>query len=174
MLKFGEVIFVHIRKTEEGDLLAIAEIYSNAKRYMTENGNPNQWNTENSPSLKTAREDMENGVGYVCERDGEIIAVFMFKIGEDPTYKTIYDGKWLNDDKYAVIHRIAVKYHGQGIVAFCFNECFSHFPNLKIDTHRDNIPMQKALGKAGFLRCGIIHLENGDERIAFQKQNSAD
>ena len=160
---------MYIRKTEERDLLEISEIYSSAKRYMAESGNPNQWNTENSPGIKTAREDMENGVGYVCERDGEIIAVFMFKIGEDSTYKTIYDGKWKNEAPYAVIHRIAVKYHGQGIVAFCFDECFSRFPNLKIDTHKDNVPMQKALKKAGFHHCGIIHLENGEERIAFQK-----
>jgi RimJ/RimL family protein N-acetyltransferase len=42
-------------------------------------------------------------------------------------------------------------------------------PNLKIDTHRDNIPMQKVLKRNGFSECGIIYIENGDERIAFQK-----
>ncbi|HNZ83431.1 MAG TPA: GNAT family N-acetyltransferase, partial [Sedimentibacter sp.] len=47
--------------------------------------------------------------------------------------------------------------------------CFEKCRNLKIDTHRDNIPMQNLLNKNGFIRCGIIYLENGDERIAYQK-----
>ena len=29
--------------------------------------------------------------------------------------------------------------------------------------------LQKALAKYGFEYCGIIYLEDGDERIAFQK-----
>jgi hypothetical protein len=29
--------------------------------------------------------------------------------------------------------------------------------------------MQKSLAKNGFVRCGIIHLANGDERIAYQR-----
>ena len=43
------------------------------------------------------------------------------------------------------------------------------FPNLKIDTHRDNYPMQKSLKKNGFEYCGIIYLADGNERLAFQK-----
>ena len=57
----------------------------------------------------------------------------------------------------------------QTAVDFCFNECFKMFPSLKIDTHKDNIPMQKVLLRNGFKFCGIIHLENGDERLAYQK-----
>ena len=79
------------------------------------------------------------------------------------------DGEWKNSAPYGAIHRIAVKYHGRGIVDFCFRECFLRFPNLKIDTHRDNIPMQKCLKRAGFEYCGIIYLANGDERLAYQK-----
>jgi hypothetical protein len=41
--------------------------------------------------------------------------------------------------------------------------------NIRIDTHRDNVPMLSLLDKSGFERCGIIYLKNGDERIAFQK-----
>ena len=40
--------------------------------------------------------------------------------------------------------------------------------NIRIDTHEDNIVMQTALSKLGFKRCGIIYLENGDPRIAYQ------
>ena len=44
---------------------------------------------------------------------------------------------------------------GKGIIDFCFSECFKIHSNLKIDTHRDNIPMQKVLLRNGFEYCGI-------------------
>lgn len=157
-----------IRKTREEDLNAIEEIYSAAKKFMRENGNKNQWNSD-YPNSKSAAEDMRLGIGYVCEENSEILAVFAFGIGIEPTYNIIYGGKWLDTKDYAYIHRIAVKKHGIGIIDFCFNECFKMFSNLKIDTHRDNIPMQKVLLRNGFKFCGIIHLENGDERLAYQK-----
>ena len=135
---------------------------------MRESGNPHQWN-EGKPNIQTAREDMEKGIGYVAEADGEIVAVFMFSQEKDPTYAKIYDGKWLSDAPYGVIHRIAVAKQGCGIIDYCINECFAKCGNLRIDTHRDNLPMQRALLKRGFVYCGIIHLENGDERLAFQK-----
>ncbi len=157
-----------IRKTEEADILAIGEIYENAKRFMAQNGNPTQW-SEGGPDVEVARADMNKGVGYVLEDGGEILAAFMFAEGPDSTYEKIYEGEWKNDLPYAVIHRIAVKEQGRGLIDYCINECFKICPNLKIDTHRNNIPMQKALAKRGFEYCGIIYLENGDERLAYQK-----
>jgi len=158
-----------IRKTEPRDLDSIDRIYSDAKAFMRANGNMLQWNYGGYPNRESAEADMREGIGYVCEDEGEIVAVFMFKIGEDKTYKVIYDGAWLNDEPYAAIHRVAVARHGTGIVDFCFDYCLKMFPSLKIDTHRDNIPMQKALARNGFKYCGIIHLESGDERLAYQK-----
>ena len=113
---------------------------------------------------------MERGVGYVAEDNGEVVAVFMFSLDSDPTYKEIYDGAWLSDEPYGVIHRIAVAEQGRGIIDYCINECFSIRPNLRIDTHEKNIPMQRCLRKNGFVRCGIIYLEDGDPRIAYQKE----
>jgi RimJ/RimL family protein N-acetyltransferase len=157
-----------IRKTEEKDLPEISEIYSLAKQYMRAAGNKNQWSGD-YPNGDSARDDMEKGIGCVCEEDGEVVAVFAFDIGEEKTYNRIYGGAWLDSAPYAYIHRIAVKKHGMGIVDFCFSECFKMHPNLKIDTHRDNIPMQKVLLRNGFSYCGIIYLSDGSERLAYQK-----
>ena len=159
-----------IRKTTAHDVLAAEKIYQDARRFMRENGNPTQW-WDTYPNRDTVTKDIEDGVGYVCEDEGEILAVFMFGPGPDETYDVIYDGAWLNDEPYSVIHRIAVaeNAHGRGVAGFCFSECFKRFPNLKIDTHEDNVPMQRALLRAGFERCGIIHIATGDERVAFQK-----
>lgn len=39
---------------------------------------------------------------------------------------------------------------------------------LRVDTHKDNVPMQKLIRRCGFVFCGIIHLSrSGDERVAF-------
>ena len=161
-----------IRKTTANDVAAAEKIYADARVFMRESGNPTQWNKE-YPNRESILSDIEKGVGYVCEEDGKLLAVFMFGIGPDKTYDVIRDGAWKNDEPYAVIHRIAVAKdaHGRGVAGFCFAECFQRFPNIKIDTHRDNVPMQRALARAGFERCGIIFLENGEERVAFQKCN---
>ena len=159
---------MYIRKTVKADLPTIGEIYENAKRFMRESGNPNQWNA-GTPNIDTAREDMEQGRGYVVEEDGKVIAVFMFSLEGEPTYAKIYEGEWINDAPYGVIHRIAVAEQGKGIIGFCIDECFACCQNLRIDTHRNNLPMQRALLKRGFQYCGIIYLENSDERLAYQK-----
>lgn len=158
-----------IRPATHADVEAAHEIYEAARAFMKENGNPSQWG-----GTYPAREDIisgiDSGVSFVCEDDGEVVATFHFEMNaHDEVYERI-DGAWKNDEPYAVIHRIAVKYHGRGIVDFCFAECFRHFPNLKIDTHRDNIPMQKCLARAGFEYCGVVYLPDGSERLAYQKQ----
>ena len=119
---------------------------------------------------KSARRDMENGVGYFAEENGEILAVFMFYNGRDKTYDKIYGGDLLNSRSYSVIHRIADAKQGLNIMSHCIEFCRGISDNIKIDTHKDNVPMQKALAKRGFRYCGIIHLGNGEERLAYQWQ----
>ena len=157
-----------IRKTTAADIEAAAAIYDSARAFMKESGNPNQWNGT-YPNSDNILADVKNGGSYVCEDNGEIVAVFYFCIGNDPTYNNIYDGEWKREGEYAVIHRIAVKYHGRGIADFIYAYCFNTHPNLRIDTHRDNAPMQRSLLKNGFEYCGIIYLTSGDERLAFQR-----
>ena len=100
--------------------------------------------------------------------DDRIRATFYFSPEPDPTYSYI-EGAWINQEPYGVIHRIAVAQNGKGVAATCFDFALSHCPNLRIDTHEDNIPMRRCLAKNGFSRCGIIYLEDGDTRIAYQK-----
>ena len=160
---------MNIRKANYKDLEEIRLIYQSARKFMSDNGNPNQWGNNNPPLSRTEEDLRENNL-YVVEYDKDILAVFFYKYGDDPTYKIIYQGSWLNNSPYGVIHRIAVsdKARGKGIAGICFDFAYNQCKNLKIDTHKDNIPMQRALAKHGFKQCGIIHLVNGDKRIAFQ------
>lgn len=163
-----------IRLATENDIQEAAMIYDQAREYMKQNGNPDQWSGV-YPNGDDVLEGIKNGTSYVCEDNGEVVATFYFEENSnDPSYAEIYDGEWKNNDAYAVIHRIAVKYHGKGIVDFCFEECFRRFPNLKIDTHESNIPMIKSLKRCGFEYCGIVYIASIPDRdmarrVAYQK-----
>lgn len=159
---------MNIRKATAKDFFKIRDIYASARAFMSENGNASQWKG-GYPSDSLIQEDIERGNLYACMDGEDIAGVFYFAVENDPTYEKIYGGKWLNEDKYAVIHRVAVAKQGRGVSSFCFDYCYNAFQNLKIDTHKDNIPMQKALQKNGFLLCGRIYLQNGEERLAYQK-----
>ena len=157
-----------IEKASLSQLPQILAIYEKARNFMTQTGNPNQWGTAYPPE-EMIRQDILNGKCYVNLWNGAICAVFYFAVEEDPTYGYI-EGAWLNDAPYGVIHRIAVGENGRGTAAECFKFAYECCGNLRIDTHEDNIPMQRCLAKNGFHRCGIIYLEDGDPRIAYQKE----
>ena len=161
---------MEIRKATLRDHGRIMEIYAAANGFMAANGNPNQWKGCYPPS-EMIISDIERGELYLAVSGEEILAVFFYKLADDPTYAKIYDGEWKKDSPYGVIHRIAVaeNAHGKGVSAFCFEFAYSLCGNIRIDTHRDNLVMQKALKKSGFEYCGIIYLANGEERLAYQK-----
>ena len=157
-----------IRLAVSNDFSRVREIYAAARAYMKENGNPEQWG-DSYPEDELIRGDIEAENLYLCVEGTEILGVFFYAEGADPTYQRIYNGRWLNEESYGVIHRIAVAARQRGVASFCFDYALTRCKNLKIDTHRDNLPMQRSLEKNGFVYCGIIHLENGDRRVAYQK-----
>lgn len=159
---------MEIRKTKIEELDQVMAIYARARQFMAEHDNPTQWGST-KPSRADIVRDIELGYSHVCVEDEAIAAVFYYRAGVDPTYVKIYEGKWLNDFPYGVVHRIASAGKIKGAGSFCLNWAFSQCGNLKIDTHRNNIVMQNTLKKNGFSYCGIIYLEDGDERLAYQK-----
>ena len=161
---------MNIRKALPKDVDAIMEIYDSARSFMRASGNPYQWGS-GYPSRELIESDIASELAHVIEKNGEITACFFFKIGVDPTYVRIYDGEWIDDGEYGVIHRIAVKYHGRNTVSKIYEYCSTLAKSIRIDTHKDNKPMQRSLEKNGFTRCGIIYLANGDERIAYQRMS---
>lgn len=157
-----------IRNTTLEDLEGVMEIYDSARLFMRKNGNLNQW-VNGYPGIELIKNDILNGNSFVCLEDGRIVGVFTFIQGIDPTYLQIYNGAWLNEEPYGVVHRIASSNYIKGVGAFCLDWCLDICKNLRIDTHRDNMVMQNLLSKNAFVKCGIIYLEDGSERLAFQK-----
>ena len=161
---------MEIRRAEPEELEEILALYAEARDYMRAHGNPTQWGAS-YPGRALVERDIASGACHVCTEEGEILAVFSWLPGPDPTYAVIEDGSWADDGEYTVIHRIAVRAHRRGIASACFGWALARCRSLRIDTHADNLPMQRSLMKNGFSRCGVIHVENGSPRIAFQKVN---
>jgi len=152
-------------------------ITEQAKRQLQSLG-LDQWQ-QGYPSREVWQKDIEEGSTYLAAEEGEVLGIFAFQITPDPSYKVI-DGKWLTDGEYASMHRVCVAdgCKGKGIAGKMFAYGFelakrAGFKAVRIDTHPGNIPMQKALGKAGFCPCGEIRLvggcEDGHLRIGFEK-----
>jgi hypothetical protein len=160
-----------VREIKPTDISGIMQVMEAAKRIMRQSGNMHQWG-DGYPSETVIFSDMEKHGGFVIEDEGSIFAYFAFLPSPEPTYSKIYDGEWIDDTQpYHVIHRIASYPEVHGIFNTIMDFCFSHDANIRIDTHRDNLIMQHNILKHGFSYCGIIHLANGDERLAYQRLN---
>ena len=104
-----------IRKAVREDLPRMQEIFALARKFMAETGNPRQW-AGDYPSNELLLNDISNSDSFVVTDSGSIIATFVLRAGEDPTYKEIREGDWLDDGPYATIHRIASDGSRKGIV----------------------------------------------------------
>ena len=135
---------MEIRKTKIEELDSVMEVYAHARKFMAEHNNPNQWKN-NKPTREQIEKDILAEKHYLCVEEGQIAAVFYFAKETDPTYTRIYNGAWLNEDDYGVVHRIAASGLVKGAGSFCMNWACSQCQNLKIDTHEDNYVMQNML-----------------------------
>lgn len=159
---------LQIRHSQLSDLDRLMEIFDHARTFMASVGNGNQW-INGYPSREFITKEINSGYCYSCENEnGRIVGTFCFVPSPDPYYAVIEDGAWLNDDPYYVIHRIASDGTYKGFGNSCIDWCFKQFPNIRADTHHDNIIMQNLLIRNGFVRCGIVYVANGTARIAYQ------
>ena len=146
----------------------ILQMYAYARKLMRKTGNPTQWGS-GYPSADTIRNDIEKGQSYLVMKEETPCGVFVFIIGDDPTYRIIENGSWLNDCPYGVVHRVASAGTAKGVLAAALGYCEGKVANIRIDTHQDNKIMQHLLEKHGYIRCGIIYTHDGTPRIAYQK-----
>lgn len=162
-----------IRKSTASDLLQIMKIIHQAQQYFGSQG-IDQWQN-GYPNEHSILHDIETGSSYVFIEDDRILATFCLSFDGEETYERIYEGQWLSNAPYGVIHRIAVEAHQKGrgiaaqILSYAQTSCKEHeVASMKIDTHQDNHSMQKMLGKNGFQYCGIIYLKDGSKRVAYE------
>lgn len=158
-------------------LKTICRITNEAKAQLKNMG-LDQWQ-KGYPSKDVWKSDIASQSAWLAMDDALILGVFAFQTTPDPSYAEI-DGAWLTDTSYASMHRVCVSdsRKGKGVAGKMFEYGFQMakklgFESMRIDTHPGNLPMQRALEKAGFVRCGNIILkggcEDGDLRVAYEK-----
>ena len=131
------------RKSTLADLPVILNLRDQAREIMRSYGNTFQW-PDGYPSDDMFKKDIELGGSH-------------------------YDGQWLDEEPYHVIHRIASTPSSHGILDALLNYCESQVSNIRIDTHEANIIMRQGLERHGYQYCGIIYLLDGNARLAYQK-----
>ena len=168
-----------IRPATPADLPALRPVFEAAKGIMRADGNHDQWSAPGFPDDSLLLRDIARGGGFVIESSvmpgltghlatPRIVAYFALLPSPEPTYDVI-DGAWLTDEPYGVIHRMASYPEVHGIFSAIIDYAASRFAHLRIDTHRDNRIMQHLIEKHGFTYCGIIWLEDGTERLAYER-----
>lgn len=162
-----------IRKAELNHLEAIMECIADAQRFLHDCG-VDQWQ-DGYPTAEIISGDIERGESYILNHCGVVVATAVISFAGEVTYNHV-DGSWLNDDKYAVVHRLAVRSgarnRGFATRFFEYTEqlCRQNgVSNIRVDTHKNNLIMQGLLRRLGYLYCGEITLLSGSKRIAMQK-----
>lgn len=163
-----------IRKAKENDLPAIMEIIHQAQRTMKQDGFQ-QW-TKGYPGEEILSKDIEKQSCYLLTDQEEIVAVGTLYMENDPNYRIIEEGNWKTEEPYGTVHRLAVAEgrRQQGLAGILYDRlekiCREKgMRGMRVDTHRDNKKMQSWIRKQGFRPCGVIHVEDGTKRDAFEK-----
>jgi len=167
---------MQIRKSTIDDLDALMPIFEEARGTIAKLG-INQWQ-DGYPNRAVIEEDILAGRSYLVRTDAGICGTFALIDDGEPTYDQIFDGDWLTGDtqSYIAVHRVAVAVasRGTGISSAIIEYASETAKNLKrdavrIDTHEGNVVMRRMLEKNGMTYCGVIYLQNGDPRVAYEK-----
>lgn len=164
---------VVFRKATMADVAAVAAILKMAVRRMLDEGRC-QWD-ESYPNEPHVRADIDAGIGYVLETDGEVVGYGAVAFDGEPAYDHL-EGRWLSgDEPYVVIHRMAVSQlkvcRGLGGMLLSAVERLAvekGVRNIRIDTNFDNAAMLHLLAKSGFAYTGEVQYPRGS-RKAFEK-----
>ena len=131
-----------------------------------------QW-VDGFPNIDVVAEDIRLQRGYFLVEDQIPIGYMCIDFNGEPVYDDL-EGKWITDQKYVVVHRMAIGDAGRGrgmahevfrlVKELCIpRDVFS----IRIDTHEANKKMQHVLAREGFAYCGMVSYE-GDPRLAYE------
>lgn len=166
---------LRFRKGKAEDLTAIMGLVADAQKWFAGQG-IDQWQ-DGYPTHELILSDISYSNNYIVELNGVISATFVASFDGEPTYSEVEGRGWLNENRYAVIHRIAVadrcrrKGVAKEILHYAEELCAERgVKDIRIDTHRDNVAMRSLLKKMGYTHCGRITLSSGAFREAYHKE----
>ena len=164
------------RKATQEDIDQVMEAVEFSRELLRLQGN-GQWQ-DGYPNRNDFLNDINNGRLFVIpalDNPNNIASVCAFTYREED-YHHLYEGAWLTNLPYMVMHRVAVKkeYHQQGYGKKLF-ELFEiqakeeGYRSLRIDTHEGNAVMRSIIASFGFVYCGKAILTPNKDRMVFEK-----
>lgn len=155
-----------IRKALAADLEEITSLAKIVRENMLKSG-LNQW-LGDYPAYNDFYRDFKNDALYIKVIEDKIIGSISILPENDPAYLEV---SW-QSDKALVVHRVLVEpsLQGKGIGQELINHSFSlakekGYEAVKIDTHPDNLKMQKMLKSLNFVYRGYLSSIN---RLAYE------
>ena len=164
-----------LRESVESDMAQLTGMLEDAIALLAMN-NIDQWQNgtiSNEDLLDAIMHDQ----GFVWEqRDATGIAGFCVLDTYDELYEeTLAEGKWTVEGPYLSIHRVMVSQHlrGRKVTSQMFLDIkkmgiVNNITSLRIDTHPDNVMMQKTLKRNGFVRTGLLYMPSGSPRYTYE------
>ncbi len=163
---------IGFKLAKKKDIPLCMQFIDEARRHQREQGFY-QW-TETSPNIENIADDVANCRGYLVTDDDVPFGYVCISFDGEPAYASP-EVKWLSEQGYAVIHRLAFSSSGRGkgaskaVFRFACRLCAANgIFSLRIDTHEDNKKMRHIIEREGFTYCGIVYYHESP-RMAFEK-----
>lgn len=156
---------LQLRKAVQADYLPSALILESAKVRLFTDGIV-QWDAGYTTPAYMQR-DLENGLLYVAEQDGGIVAHITIIEDQEPQYHK--ETSWRDQSgRPCCIRRMAVDptRWGQGIGAQVVNAAVETirrmgYTSVRFDAFQKNPRLQKLVDRAGFQRIGVVQFSKG-------------
>lgn len=166
---------IYARMAQDSDVPAIEKILQSAVKFLQKSGS-SQWQS-GYPNQATIQQDLQNKNAYVLIADRKVAGYAAVIVGPDPHYQKIA-GSWENTtDPYATIHRLALSqdYRGQHLASRFLSDLISikysqGIRNFRVDTYKKNLPMQGLATDYGFVKRGIVQVDDpiDPDRLAYE------
>ncbi len=158
------------------DINQIMEAVEDSREILRLQGN-GQWQ-DGYPNKDDFINDINNQNLYVVldKNDETKIAGVCALTFYEEDYHHLYEGEWLTDLDYMVMHRVALnkRYAHQGYGDLLFETFLDvaklkGYHSLRIDTHEGNAVMRHLITKFDFEFCGRVILPPNKDRMVFEK-----
>lgn len=154
---------VYLRKANKNHLEQIMNVVHDAQENLNAAG-IDQWKN-GYPDRLNILSDIEQNSLYEIMFEKQIAGIIAIQYTPEPNYKTLSGGKWLGNDNYATIHRLAIdsSFAHQGLGRMALTSALSlirerQITSVRVDTHRKNRRVQHLVTELDFKYRGVIHI----------------
>lgn len=155
---------MYFKQAQADDFDTLLTILKDGRAQLAEAG-INQWQGE-YPHPDQVKADIQAGNAYLFNADDhQTVGAVTIIPAPDAVYDAM-EGEWLLDTQaYLTIHRLAIhsEHAGNGYATQLFTGLINHIiddhpeiKSLRVDTHVDNLVMQRIITKMNFKQVGTL------------------